>query len=813
MRQLAAKTTLGAFVLAASFVIPMLGASAATAADLALTATGTTSASSGSSAVYLFTAANAGGTPSSANVRVAISFTEPLVSNAFGTGWACTISGRDVTCTRPGPVAAATSLPPIAVVVPVHTTDITGWGFISPAVDGNFANDMAEVHTTALRPDVAVAVTPPFAKVPTGSTASTAVAVKNNGPGAVLGTTTVRLNAQNTAALWASGSSWACTGSPIVCTSTSQIGVNESFPVLNVALAPVGGAKSMALEARVSHADDLSTGNNLAQALVQVGPAPDLDVSMTPATDYFVANRVARHTVVVQNVGELTAFGPITVTARTADLFDLRATGNGWDCKRPDVATLICTNANSLSPGASLIPLSVNGDALGEWGTTIDVQVEVGVGGDLNPTNDIADTQTPIAPLIGLVPDIDDGGASTVPNGTVSYTVRVRNVGTLPSVGPITLEYEALGATLTGVGSDWSCVPGTCTALRNAPSLSQLPLLTLSGRVTGPGGSDVVVLTTLFNDSDETDEDDIVTDDTPIVGAPAPTTSTSTTTSTVAPSTVPPSSATSAPPTTATPPTTAPSSTTTSAPTTTTTTTTRPPTTTTVTTVPIPGGGGPTIRVADVMVLEPDADTAPGLFVFTLSQPSAVKVTVKYVTVDGSALAGSDYSGRSDTIAFLPGETTKSAVVPVRGDTLGEPNETFSVVLSSPVGAAIADGTAFGLILDNDPPGLTIDDAAITENDSGTQTMTFGVRLSKSPTAPVTVSYSTVDRDARAPADYLAKSGTLTFAAGETVKFVNVSIVGDVIDERTEDFHLVLSSVTGAALLDSIGIGKIYDDE
>jgi hypothetical protein len=699
VRQLAAKTMLGAFLLAASFVIPMLGASAATAADFALTATGTTSASSGSSAVYLFTAANAGGTPSSANVRVAISFTEPLVSNAFGTGWACTISGRDVTCTRPGPVAAATSLPPIAVVVPVHTTDITGWGFISPAVDGNFANDMAEVHTTALRPDVAVAVTPPFAKVPTGSTASAAVALKNNGPGAVLGTTTVRLNAQNTAALWASGSGWACTGSPIVCTSTSQIGVNESFPVLNVALAPVAGAKSMALEARVSHADDLSTGNNLAQALVQVGPAPDLDVSMTPSTDYFVANRVARHTVVVQNVGELTAFGPITVTARTADLFDLRATGNGWDCKRPDLETLICTNATSLSPGASLIPLSVNGDALGEWGTTIDVQVEVGVAGDLNPTNDIADTQTPIAPLIGLVPDIDDGGASTVPNGTVSYTVRVRNVGTLPSVGPITLEYEALGATLTGVGSDWSCVPGTCTALRNAPSLSQLPLLTLSGRVTGPGGSDVVVLTTLFNDSDETDEDDIVTDDTPIVGAPAPTTSTSTTTSTVAPST-------------------------------TTTTTTRPPTTTTVTTVPIPGGGGPTIRVADVMVLEPDADTAPGLFVFTLSQPSAVKVTVKYVTVDGTALAGSDYSGRSDTIAFLPGETTKSAIVPVRGDTLGEPNETFSVVLSSPVGAAIADGTAFGLILDNDPPALTIDDAAITENDSDTQTMTFGVRRS-----------------------------------------------------------------------------------
>jgi len=52
----------------------------------------------------------------------------------------------------------------------------------------------------------------------------------------------------------------------------------------------------------------------------------------------------------------------------------------------------------------------------------------------------------------------------------------------------------------------------------------------------------------------------------------------------------------------------------------------------------------------------------------------------------------------------------------------------------------------------------------------------------------VTVDYSTADllNNAVAGVDYIATSGTLTFAPGETSKTVTVTVIGDVLEEYTE---------------------------
>jgi hypothetical protein len=75
---------------------------------------------------------------------------------------------------------------------------------------------------------------------------------------------------------------------------------------------------------------------------------------------------------------------------------------------------------------------------------------------------------------------------------------------------------------------------------------------------------------------------------------------------------------------------------------------------------------------------------------------------VDYATVDGTALAGSDYQATNGTLTFAPGQATATITVPIIGDTVQEGAETFRVVLSNPVRAAIAGDTATGTIAASD---------------------------------------------------------------------------------------------------------------
>jgi hypothetical protein len=58
--------------------------------------------------------------------------------------------------------------------------------------------------------------------------------------------------------------------------------------------------------------------------------------------------------------------------------------------------------------------------------------------------------------------------------------------------------------------------------------------------------------------------------------------------------------------------------------------------------------------------------------------------SVDYATVDGGAIAGADYDARAGTLAFAPGEVTKTIEVPLRDDATSEPAESFTVRLSNP---------------------------------------------------------------------------------------------------------------------------------
>ena len=103
---------------------------------------------------------------------------------------------------------------------------------------------------------------------------------------------------------------------------------------------------------------------------------------------------------------------------------------------------------------------------------------------------------------------------------------------------------------------------------------------------------------------------------------------------------------------------------------------------------------------------EGDSGTKDATFAVTLSTPTTVPVSVTFATADGSATAPGDYTAGSGTVAFAAGETAKAVVVPVRGDTLDEADETFTVGLSNPKGATLGTAAGTGRIMDDDqaPP-------------------------------------------------------------------------------------------------------------
>ena len=88
------------------------------------------------------------------------------------------------------------------------------------------------------------------------------------------------------------------------------------------------------------------------------------------------------------------------------------------------------------------------------------------------------------------------------------------------------------------------------------------------------------------------------------------------------------------------------------------------------------------------------------------------------------------------------------------------------------------------------PAAMTVADARVEE--AANAVVAFAVTLSRMATAQVTVDYTTRDGSPQAGSDYTAKSGTLTFQAGESSKTIEVAVLDDSHDEGQETFTLAL---------------------
>ena len=222
----------------------------------------------------------------------------------------------------------------------------------------------------------------------------------------------------------------------------------------------------------------------------------------------------------------------------------------------------------------------------------------------------------------------------------------------------------------------------------------------------------------------------------------------------------------------------------------------------------------PTLSIGDVTVTEGNSGTVNAAFTVTLSAASSQSISVDYATANDSAVEPSDFKSPSGKLTFAPGETTKTILIAVAGDTLDEINETFNVNLSAPLNATIADGLGVGTINDDDAaPTLSVNDIIVTEGNSATLNATFTVTLSAVSGQAVTVNYATANGSAVEPNDFASSTGTLTFAPGEITKTILVAVKGDVLDEVNESFNVNLSTPVNATIADGVGLGTLTDDD
>ena len=188
-------------------------------------------------------------------------------------------------------------------------------------------------------------------------------------------------------------------------------------------------------------------------------------------------------------------------------------------------------------------------------------------------------------------------------------------------------------------------------------------------------------------------------------------------------------------------------------------------------------------------------------------------ITVQYETLSEAAkfraAVGEDYTASRGIVIFDPDATRGVVEIEILDDELLETDETFTVMLSNPRGAAIADGTGTGTIVDNDGSAkLRIDDPLVIEEAGVVQ---FRVSLSLPQRQMVSATYQTRDGTARAGEDYEAASGIVTLAPGTVEARIAVPLLTDGLDWREETFMVHLVSSEHAQIEKAVGVATIQE--
>ena len=120
-------------------------------------------------------------------------------------------------------------------------------------------------------------------------------------------------------------------------------------------------------------------------------------------------------------------------------------------------------------------------------------------------------------------------------------------------------------------------------------------------------------------------------------------------------------------------------------------------------------------------------------------------------------------------------------------------------------------GLGFVTITNDDPLPIVTPGTASTVEGYPDPAVNIPVRLDRASSSTVTVQYQTTEpaitNGAKAPGDYTARTGTLTFQPGQTSKTVAITIKGDLLVEANETVTLSFKNPVNAKLGGYYGLG------
>jgi hypothetical protein len=197
------------------------------------------------------------------------------------------------------------------------------------------------------------------------------------------------------------------------------------------------------------------------------------------------------------------------------------------------------------------------------------------------------------------------------------------------------------------------------------------------------------------------------------------------------------------------------------------------------------------------------------------TQSASGKLAVEVLKTGADALTATGAATLSGTLALATTGAHPSAgatYTPLSASSRSGEFTTVNGLESGPYEARYTSSGVELLTLSSALPTLSVQGETLRNPDSGDGVATFTVKLSSTAKQPVSVSYATVDGVAKAPGDYEAASGELTFAAGETQKTIPVTVHGTSEPTPERTFYLDLSAPSGATIEQGRGAATVEND-
>ncbi|MBI2117721.1 hypothetical protein HYT95_02380, partial [Candidatus Peregrinibacteria bacterium] len=197
--------------------------------------------------------------------------------------------------------------------------------------------------------------------------------------------------------------------------------------------------------------------------------------------------------------------------------------------------------------------------------------------------------------------------------------------------------------------------------------------------------------------------------------------------------------------------------------------------------------------------------SATALITVTRNGVTSGQSTVEYETLNGTALAGGEYTAAKGMLTFSSGETQKIFTIPITNNTAIEGMKTVNLSLKNPVGASLTTPSSSQLTIVDDevePYGigsLKFQKSAERVNETTGEVSLAILRVGGSK-GSVSINYATKNGLALAGSDYTETNGTITFLEGEAEKIIRIPITRDTNAlEEDENFSVSLSNGTGGA--------------